>query len=233
MAQSRCSAMTPNNPSLSARLLVAGGLFFVLAAVEAGPAVPTARAQHGPHADEHARQVARNARPEAPARSTQRRLRRYESYLQYFSGLAYARSGINLNTNFVRALIAAESGARPRVVSSAGAVGLMQIRPETGRRAARALYATGYDFRFVNRRRLRSLSADDLKEPALNILIGCYLLDHYNAEFGDHLARTVGAWNAGPDRVRQYRGTPPYEETLGLIRRVNAFYLFFRRQNGR
>jgi len=33
--------------------------------------------------------------------------------------------------------------------------------------------------------------------------------------------------------VRQYRGTPPYEETVGLIRRVNAFYLFFRRQDAR
>ena len=228
--------MTLNNRRLLIRASGVGGLLLLLAALGGGPVVPSAWGQAGSyvdgHVDEHAQRVARNARPRAPARSIRRRLREYDSYVQYFSGLAYTRSGVNLNTNFVRALIAAESGARPAVVSSAGAIGLLQIRPETGRRAARALYDTGYDFRFVDRRRLRRLSADDLKDPALNILIGCYLLDRYNAEFGDNLARTVGAWNAGPDRVRQYRGTPPYEETVTLIRRVNDFYLFFRGRRG-
>ncbi|WP_332326621.1 lytic transglycosylase domain-containing protein [Salinibacter sp.] len=223
--------MVPSPLRLPGCPVVVGGVL-LLAALGSEAFAPSAWAQRGPHVGEHVRQVAQNARPEAPARSTRRRLRDYESYVQYFSGLAYTRRGVNLNTNFVRALIAAESGARPRVVSSAGAVGLMQIRPETGRRAARALHATGYDFRFVDRQRLRNVSAGDLKDPALNILIGCYLLDRYNAEFGDHLARTVGAWNAGPERVRQHRGTPPYAETVELIRRVNAFYLFFQRRGG-
>lgn len=223
--------MAPEEHRLVLRTSVVGVL--LLGVLWGGAVVPSAWGQRGPHVDEHVQEVTQNARPEAPARSVRHRLRDYESYVQYFSGLAYTRSGVNLNTNFVRALIAAESGARPQAVSSAGAIGLMQIRPETGRRAARSLYDTGYDFRFIDRRQLRSLSADDLKNPALNILIGCYLLDRYNAEFGDNLARTVGAWNAGPERVRQYRGTPPYEETVGLIRRVNAFYLYFRRQDGR
>jgi soluble lytic murein transglycosylase-like protein len=220
--------MASEDPRLATRASVLGGV--LLLCILGGTTVPAAWAQSGPRVDDHVRRVAQNARPEAPARSTQRRLADYAPYIQYFSGLAYTRSGVNLSTNFVRALIAAESAARAEVVSSDGAIGLMQIRPETGRRAARALYATGYDFRFVDRRRLRRLSPDDLTDPAVNILIGCYLLDRYNAEFGDHLARTVGAWNAGPERVRQYSGTPPYEETVELIRRVNAFYLFFRRQ---
>lgn len=207
--------------------------WLILVGVLWGVAVPPeTQAQRGPHVEEHVRRVAQNTGPEAPAPSTRRRLQEYDSYIRYFSGLAYTRRGVNLSTNFVRALIAAESGARPEAVSSDGAIGLMQIRPETGRRAARALHATGYEFRFVPRHRLRTLSAEDLKNPAVNILIGCYLLDRYNAEFGDNLARTVGAWNAGPDRVRQHRGTPPYEETVGLVRRVNAFYLYFRRSDG-
>jgi soluble lytic murein transglycosylase-like protein len=221
--------MASEDPRLAIHASVLGGVL-LLCVLGGSTAVPAARAQHGPHVDDHVRRVAQNARPEAPARATQRRLADYAPYIRYFSGLAYTRSGVNLNTNFVRALIAAESAARPEAVSTDGAIGLMQIRPETGRRAARALYATGYDFQFVDRRRLRALSPDDLTDPAVNILIGCYLLDRYNAEFGDHLARTVGAWNAGPERVRQYSGTPPYEETVELIRRVNAFYLFFRRQ---
>lgn len=222
--------MAPEDSRPAIRASVIGGML-LFGVLWSGIAVPSASGQRGPRVDKPVRKVAQNARPEAPARSVRRRLREYESYIQYFSGLAYTRSGVNLNTNFVRAMIAAESGARPQVVSSAGAIGLMQIRPETGRRAARALYDTGYDFRYIDRRQLRSLSADDLKDPALNILIGCYLLDRYNAEFGDNLARTVGAWNAGPERVRQHRGTPPYEETVGLIRRVNAYYLFFRRED--
>lgn len=165
-----------------------------------------------------------------PARGTRRRVRSYDRYIEYFSGLSYSRARYTVNSNFVRALIAAESSGRPDVVSVDGAIGLMQILPETGRRAARALYATGFDFRYVDRRRLQSLDAGDLRDPAINILIGCYLLDRYNLEFGDNLARTVGAWNAGPRRIRQYGSAPPYEETLELIGRVNAYYLHFRRR---
>lgn len=188
----------------------------------------TAQGQHASTAKEYVRHIARRTSPKPPARAIRRRLQDYETYVQYFSGLAYTRAGVSVNADFVRALIAAESAARPHARSSDGALGLLQIRPSTGRRAARELYATGYDFRFVDRGRLRSLKAQDLKDPAINILIGCYLLDRYNAEFGGHLARTVGAWNAGAKRVRQYEGTPPYSETLELIARVNAFYLFFR-----
>ncbi|MFB6272786.1 MAG: lytic transglycosylase domain-containing protein [Salinibacter sp.] len=191
-------------------------------------AVATVHGQSAPK--DYVRRMAQRTAPKAPAVSTRKRLQRYESYIRYFSGLVYTRAGVTVNANFVRALIAAESGARPQAVSEDGAIGLLQIRPETGRRAAQKLYTTGYDFRYVRRRTLRTLTAEDLKAPAVNILIGCYLLDRYNAAFGGHLARTVGAWNAGPDRVRQYQGTPPYEETLGLIARVNAFYLFFRRR---
>lgn len=199
----------------------------VLLLLVAGGAVATVQGQGTPSSKEYVRQISERTAPKAPARSTRQRLQRYEPYIQYFSGLAYVRRGVTVSAHFVRALIAAESAARSHAVSDEGAIGLLQIRPETGRWAARKLYATEYDFRYVDREQLRDLRAQDLKKPAINILIGCYLLDRYNAEFGGHLARTVGAWNAGPHRIRQYEGTPPYRETLGLIARVNAFYLFF------
>jgi hypothetical protein len=195
----------------------------------------SAPAQHPRGSQEVADYVQRAAErlaDEVPPRATQRRLQAYEPYIQYFSRLSYSRPGITVNTHFVRALIAAESSARPRVVSDKGAIGLMQILPETGRRAARALYRSRRAFRYVRRADLRSLDARDLKDPAINILIGCYLLDRYNRVFANNLARTVGAWNAGPHRVRQYGKTPPYEETLTLIGRVNAYYLYFRRHYG-
>jgi soluble lytic murein transglycosylase-like protein len=193
----------------------------------AGPA--SAQSQDASDVEDYVQRVAQRMADEVPPAATQRRMRAYERYIQYFSQLSFSRARVTVNTNFVRALIAAESSARPKAVSPDGAIGLMQILPETGRRAARALYASERTFRYVRRARLRSVEARDLKDPAINILIGCYLLDRYNKEFQNNLAHTVGAWNAGPHRVRQYRRTPPYTETLELIGRVNAYYLYFRR----
>lgn len=189
----------------------------------------TARAQPTALINHNVRRYVQRMAHATPSRTTRRRLRRYEPYIQYFSGLSYTRPGITVNADFVRALIAAESSARPAITSAKGAVGLMQILPETGRRAGRELYASGYDFQFVRRHRLYYVTARDLKDPAINILIGCYLLDRYNRQFGNNLARTVSAWNAGPHRVQQHGGTPPYRETLTLIGRVNAYYRYFRR----
>lgn len=167
---------------------------------------------------------------EAPSAAVQQRIARYEPLIQYFTGLAFTRPGVTVNASFVRALIAAESAAQPTAVSSKGAIGLMQIMPATARPAARALYDTGYDFRYVDETRLKALTAEDLTTPAINLLIGCYLLDRYNERFGNRLPHTVSAWNAGPHAVSRYDGAPPYQETLELIGRVNAYYVFYARQ---
>lgn len=173
--------------------------------------------------------VKRMAR-EVPGPVIQERLEQYEPLIRYFTSLSFTRPGITVNTSFVRALVAAESAAVPTAVSSKGAIGLMQIMLATARPAAQALFATGYDFRYVDEQRLTNITADDLKTPAINLLIGCYLLDRYNQRFGNDLARTVSAWNAGPQAVDRHQGAPPYRETLELIGRVNAYYVFFNRQ---
>lgn len=206
-------------------------LGFVLLGLSLSTLGSTATAQSTPAvpADQTVRQHIRRLAHEKPSSAIRKRLRRYEPYIQYVAGLSFTRPGVTVNADFVRALIAAESGARPDAVSSKGAIGLMQILPETGRRAARELHDSGHRFRHVRRERLRALKPDDLNDPAINILIGSYLLDRYNRRFGGNLARTISAWNAGPERVRQYRGTPPYRETLTLIGRVNAYYRYFLR----
>lgn len=186
-------------------------------------AQPMSRIQQTMH--HYVRQMA----DETPSRATQQRIRQYEPYIQYVAELSFTRPGVTVNANFLRALMAAESGGRANAVSGKGAVGLLQLLPETARRAARALYDTGHTFRYVRRSQLRNVTARDLKNPALNILIGGYLLDRYNQRFGNDLAHTVSAWNAGPERVQQYRGAPPYRETLTLIGRVNAYYQYFLR----
>lgn len=167
---------------------------------------------------------------EVPSATMQRRVARYEPLIQYFTGLSYTQPGITVSTPFVRALVAAESAGVATAVSHKGAIGLMQIMPATARPAARALYETGYDFRYIDESRLQAITKADLKTPAINLLIGCYLLDRYNGQFGNDLAKTVSAWNAGPRSVDRYDGAPPYRETLELIGRVNAYYMFFNRQ---
>ncbi len=174
-------------------------------------------------------EVDRMAR-EVPSATMQRRVARHESLIQYFTGLAYTRPGITVNASFVRALVSAESAGVATAVSHKGAIGLMQIMPATARPAARALYETGYDFRYVDESRLQTLTAEDLKTPAINLLIGCYLLDRYNGQYGNNLAKTVSAWNAGPRSVDRHGGAPPYRETLELIGRVNAYYVFYDRK---
>ncbi len=189
-----------------------------------------AMAQSRAQVRQYVEQMAR----ETPGAVVQERLVRYDALIRYMTSLSFSRPGVTVNASFVRALISAESAAVPTAVSSKGAIGLMQIMPATGRPAAKALHASGYDFRFVDERRLENLSAEDLKTPAINVLIGCYLLDRYNQRFGNDLARTVSAWNAGPQAVARYQGTPPYRETLELIGRVNAYYVYYnRRQGGR
>jgi soluble lytic murein transglycosylase-like protein len=167
---------------------------------------------------------------EVPSATMQRRVARYEPLIRYFTGLSYTQPGVTVSTPFVRALVAAESAGDATAVSHKGAIGLMQIMPATARPAARALYETGYDFRYIDEARLRSITEEDLKTPAINLLIGCYLLDRYNGQFGNDLAKTVSAWNAGPRSVDRYDGAPPYRETLELIGRVNAYYVFFNRR---
>lgn len=202
------------------------GIGLVVALLGSLPVSETRAQQTDLRVRAHVERMAR----EVPTSTVQRRLDRYESLIRYFTGLSFTRSGVTVNAAFVRALISAESAGVPTAVSDKGAVGLMQILPSTARRAARVLYETGYDFQYVDEARLRSLTAEDLKTPAINLLVGCYLLDRYNRRYGNDLAKTVGAWNAGPRAVELHGGAPPYGETLELIGRVNAYYVYYARR---
>lgn len=164
---------------------------------------------------------------EVPPNSTQQRLRDYEQYIRYFSSLSFSRAGYRVNANFLRALISAESAADPKAVSNRNAIGLSQITIETGRTAALELFKTGYDFKFIDEKKLKNLKESDLMDPAINILICTYLIDRYNSNYNGNLALIISAWNAGPGAIIQYKGYPPYEETLTLIARVNSYLTYY------
>jgi soluble lytic murein transglycosylase-like protein len=102
----------------------------------------------------------------------------------------------------VKAVISTESGWNPRAVSRKGAVGLMQLIPETAQR-----YGVG-----------------NLFDPAQNVEGGTtylkWLLDRYNND----LPKTLAAYNAGEHAVDLYRGVPWFPETQKYVQKVTHAY---------
>lgn len=166
---------------------------------------------------------------EVPPKRVEENVMKYDHLIKYFTSLSYSRAGVRVNANFIRALMSAESGGDQYALSNKDAIGLTQITYETGRTAALELYKMKFDFEYVDEKRLKDLQPSDLYDPAINILICTYLIDKYNANYGGNLALTISAWNAGPGSISQYKGYPPYEETLTLIARVNSYLRHYMR----
>lgn len=99
----------------------------------------------------------------------------------------------------VMAVIDVESGFDAGAVSSAGAQGLMQIMPETG----------------------KDLDLVDPFDPSENIDAGIRYLRYLLDTFPDQRL-AVAAYNAGPNAVKKFGGIPPYAETKDYVRKVWA-----------
>ena len=114
----------------------------------------------------------------------------------------------SLDQALLQAMIAAESGFDPHAVSRKGAVGLMQLMPETARR---------YGVR-------------NLYDPAENIQGGAKYLRDLMRKFNNDLSLTLAAYNAGEDAIIQYgHRIPPYRETLQYVPRVLTLYRQYQR----
>lgn len=99
----------------------------------------------------------------------------------------------------LHAVISAESGYNPAAVSKKGAVGLMQLMPETARR-----YGVKNSF-----------------DPEQNIRGGTKYLSYLLQLFDNNLELAVAAYNAGEKAViRHGHKIPPYRETLGYVPKV-------------
>jgi soluble lytic murein transglycosylase-like protein len=116
----------------------------------------------------------------------------------------------------VKAVIAAESAFDPAAVSGKGALGLMQVAPETGAR-----YGVAGD-------KSQSLR-DKLLDPAVNVSVGTRYLRDLLTLFDNDIGLALAAYNAGEDAVRRYRpAIPPFPETQEYVKLVRQFYAFYR-----
>jgi soluble lytic murein transglycosylase-like protein len=105
----------------------------------------------------------------------------------------------------VHAVIAAESNYNPNARSHKGAVGLMQVMPDTGRR---------YGVR-----------EKELKHPEKNIRAGVQYLADLLEMFDGDLKLALAGYNAGENAVlRHGRRVPPFAETQAYVPRVLRFY---------
>ncbi len=97
----------------------------------------------------------------------------------------------DLDPYLVAGLIRQESEFSPGAVSSAKAYGLMQVLPVTGRRYARQAGVAAF-------------STPLLKQPAVNLKIGTYVLRQMLDSTGGHAEQTLAAYNAGPMRMAEW-----------------------------
>lgn len=123
-----------------------------------------------------------------------------------------------LDAALVKAVIAVESAFEPAAVSAKGALGLMQVMPDTGAR-----YGVAGD-------RKRTLE-QKLLDPDINVRIGTMYLRDLLVLFADDLELALAAYNAGEQAVAHYANRiPPYPETREYVKLVQQFYELYRPQ---
>lgn len=102
----------------------------------------------------------------------------------------------------VHAVIDQESGGDPSAISSAGAMGLMQLMPGTA----------------------QAYGIADPFDPEENVAGGTALLADLLRQYHGNVRLALAAYNAGSGAVARYRGIPPYAETQAYVRDVTSMY---------
>lgn len=146
--------------------------------------------------------------------------------------LEYSRKN-NIDPFLVAAIMKNESGFDKKAVSSAGAVGLMQIMPETGRWIAEQMGLENY-------------SDYDLYTTRTNIRMGCWYVGELNHEFKNNMTLVMVAYNAGRGQTKlwmQENGWDfnfnnldqiPFPDTreyvIKVLRDRDKYYLYYKDQ---
>ena len=108
----------------------------------------------------------------------------------------------NVDPNLVRSVIKVESNFNPNAVSRKGAMGLMQLMPQTA----------------------RELRVTNPFDPEQNVDAGVRHLKSLMKNFGGDVKLTLAAYNAGAGAVTRSAGIPRYKETRNYVRRITDLY---------
>lgn len=115
--------------------------------------------------------------------------------------IASASARYEMDPNLIRAVIRAESSYNPNAVSSAGAMGLMQLMPRTA----------------------ESLGVTDPFNISQNVHAGTRYLRNLLDRFDGDLELALAGYNAGAGNVMRHGGIPPFRETQNYVPRVKEF----------
>ena len=109
-----------------------------------------------------------------------------------------ASGAYQLDPDLITSVIRAESGFNVRAVSPKGAQGLMQLMPQTA----------------------SQLGVHNAFDPQANVDAGTRYLRELLERYNFDLVKALAAYNAGPQRIDQYHGVPPYYETKAYVARI-------------
>lgn len=130
------------------------------------------------------------------------RLHRYDRFIQG------AAERYQLPEALLRAVIHTESNYHATAVSSAGAMGLMQLMPKTA----------------------TTLGVHEPFDPQQNIFGGARYLRLLANRYEGDMVLVLAAYNAGAGNVEKYGGVPPFEETRAYVRAVLRRFYAYERQ---
>ena len=150
----------------------------------------------------------------------------------YAAEVARASRIYGLDPDLLFAVMRVESVYQRRIISHAGAIGLMQIMPRTGRLIADKLGQ-------------RHMTATDLLDPRTNIEFSAWYLSSLIGRMDGRLPLAIASYNGGPHNVRAWirsYGTHvpldafleriPFRETKRYVRRVLGYYTSYKAQRG-
>ncbi|SFJ14628.1 soluble lytic murein transglycosylase [Paenibacillus sp. UNC496MF] len=129
-----------------------------------------------------------------------------------------------LDAHLVAAIIRVETNYKPEAVSKKGAIGIMQLMPDTANW-------------IIQKGGFKDMTTEKVSaEPEAGIEIGSWYLNELNAQFKGNMVKVIAAYNAGPGTVNRWLsdGTwdgraetvdeVPYGETRHYIQRVIYYY---------
>ncbi|MBQ3558046.1 MAG: lytic transglycosylase domain-containing protein [Agathobacter sp.] len=118
---------------------------------------------------------------------------------QYF---AKAAETYDIDAKLLKCVAYAESRFRPDVTSKSGAMGVMQLMPKSA----------------------EYLGVTDAYDAEQNIMGGAKFLASLLKQFDGNIEYALAGYNAGPNRVEEYGGIPPFEETQNYVKQIMSIY---------